>query len=446
MPYHFEVSNFTEAKNLAPISPNSMQTNWTSPQVNQANTGFVNVTIDPAKIVPRFSRPVEFGGLRSQVLSSDGLIYIVNNDLDWSIPFASTYRSQLVAVNESTGKVQWKYAPGDRQSKLGQPIILGNYIYLFRAFTTSLWTNVTLEVIDKFTGVLFAEFDQDTNMSFIESTYLGTPNIDPYNPKLNALYYKNAEANDISIYTPSAVYSYQPEQFAGTYSGREIYRLGQLFKNSRDGKPSVAVSDREYDRKLYEGFSFYPTRQENLRPVFHSQDQILVNEASRAIADRSLINFDWKLPRQKWDISGYFRSVPVTKGDELYIVNFNQVEARKISDGSLLWAWSIPNEKQGVISGRLPHDPISNQSTFGDHLFNERISSLFVTNNVLFIGTGEHVYAIDTISHKLVWSFPRGGYISMSKNGVLYLANPRYEISTNPFKYFNPILFAFNTR
>ncbi|MFC0349923.1 hypothetical protein [Undibacterium danionis] len=449
LPYRLEVMNFAETKDMTALGRITKQENWTSPQVNITNASYLDVTIDPTKILPRFSKSTEFGDLSFALPSSDGLVYIVNNDLDISV-FGTGYRSQLIAVDEQTGSVRWAYKLLYGKNKIGQPLILGDNIYIYKGYSDSTFANVSLLVIDKQTGVLKAEYRQDVFLEFLESKYLPAPSIDPFKLQLNSLIYKN-ESYGAELYTSSGIFTYKPEEVHTIVNGLKSDRLGQLMRNNRDGASSVAVSNREYDNQLYGMTNFYPIVRDGLRPVLHSQSEILVHEASRSIPDRFLINFDWNRSTQKWDKSGFFRSAVAIRGNEFYVVNFNQVEGRRTSDGSLLWSWVIPGETQGVISGKLPYDPsLPSSQTFGDHLFNEEILNLFVTNNLLFIGMREHVYAIDTSTHKMVWSFPRGGFVSMSNSGVLYLANSMNKktslLRSKTSISVQPMLFAFNTR
>ena len=88
----------------------------------------------------------------------------------------------------------------------------------------------------------------------------------------------------------------------------------------------------------------------------------------------------------------------------VYIVNGDQLETLRTSDGALVWSWTIPAEEvvlneYGIVASK----------------------NLLVTDNVLFAGFRNHVYAIDLASRQVVWSSLRGGHLSLSSNEVLYI-------------------------
>jgi outer membrane protein assembly factor BamB len=97
---------------------------------------------------------------------------------------------------------------------------------------------------------------------------------------------------------------------------------------------------------------------------------------------------------------------PVFAKGTIYIVNGNQIQALRSSDGGLLWSWIIPAEKlvpigYGMIDAK----------------------NMLITDNVLFAGFKNHVYAIDFGSRQTAWTFARGGEVSLSSNGVLYVSS-----------------------
>jgi hypothetical protein len=75
-----------------------------------------------------------------------------------------------------------------------------------------------------------------------------------------------------------------------------------------------------------------------------------------------------------------------------------RLEARAEDDGELLWWWTPPHAADGG---------------FG--------SEVLLTDTLLFVSTDRATYAIDLVSHKQVWSFPKSGRLALSRNGVLYI-------------------------
>jgi outer membrane protein assembly factor BamB len=46
---------------------------------------------------------------------------------------------------------------------------------------------------------------------------------------------------------------------------------------------------------------------------------------------------------------------------------------------------------------------------------------VIVTRNLAFVSSESRTVAIDLGTHKAVWSYPLGGDLSISSNGVLYI-------------------------
>lgn len=122
-----------------------------------------------------------------------------------------------------------------------------------------------------------------------------------------------------------------------------------------------------------------------------------------------LINFDTVNRSIRWSLAGTFVSEPAVAKGVIYVANGTQLEARSQADGSLLWSWT-PNERNA--------EPFGNGS---------QPSNVIVTDNLLFVSTVSSTYAIDLARRNVVWSFPRGGQLALSRSGILYIA-PRVGV------------------
>jgi outer membrane protein assembly factor BamB len=81
------------------------------------------------------------------------------------------------------------------------------------------------------------------------------------------------------------------------------------------------------------------------------------------------------------------------------VQNGGDVEARAESDGTLLWAWRRPAQPQ-------------------------LWPNMIVTRNLLFATDGARTYAVDLDARRQVWSYPAGGDLSLSKDGLFLIARP----------------------
>jgi len=80
----------------------------------------------------------------------------------------------------------------------------------------------------------------------------------------------------------------------------------------------------------------------------------------------------------------------------VYVANGAMVEARNEGDGSLLWSWTPP---EGTPTGPM-----------------------IATKNLLLVSTAANTYAVDLTSHTQVWTYPAGGHLTLSAQGILFIA------------------------
>lgn len=81
----------------------------------------------------------------------------------------------------------------------------------------------------------------------------------------------------------------------------------------------------------------------------------------------------------------------------LYVINNGQVEARRETDGSLVWVWIPPAGQQAA-------------------------GTIVATRNLLFASTSSHTYGIDVAARLMTWTYPAGGHLALGGDGVLYIA------------------------
>ena len=80
----------------------------------------------------------------------------------------------------------------------------------------------------------------------------------------------------------------------------------------------------------------------------------------------------------------------------VYVANGSQVQARAEGDGALQWSWTPPA--------------------------GEPVGPIIATKNLLLVSTAANTYAIDLASHAHVWSYPAGGHLTLSSQGILFIA------------------------
>ena len=111
---------------------------------------------------------------------------------------------------------------------------------------------------------------------------------------------------------------------------------------------------------------------------------------------RRLISFNLQSRSIGYAIASNFRGQVTVANGVVYVVNGTQVEARNESDGSLQWSWAPPE--------------------------GQPVGPMIVTKNLALVSTAANTYAVDLVSHSQVWSHPAGGHLTLSAQGILFIA------------------------
>jgi outer membrane protein assembly factor BamB len=128
----------------------------------------------------------------------------------------------------------------------------------------------------------------------------------------------------------------------------------------------------------------------NTAPTLGGAANVLATNGGR------LISFSLSARSIGYALAGNFRGQPTVANGVVYVANGAQVEARKESDGSLQWSWAPPD---GPPAGPM-----------------------IATKNLLLVSTAANTYAVDLASHVQVWTYPAGGALALSAQGILFVA------------------------
>jgi outer membrane protein assembly factor BamB len=128
----------------------------------------------------------------------------------------------------------------------------------------------------------------------------------------------------------------------------------------------------------------------NASPVLGSSQNLISTQAGR------LLSFNLATKQIGWSVTGASFSGQLALADGvIYALNGTSIDARRESDGGLLWSASNP------------------AST---------MSPLLVTRNLLLGSTQTTTWAIDLATHRLAWSYPAGGLLALTQDGLLTIA------------------------
>jgi hypothetical protein len=249
--------------------------------------------------------------------------------------------SFLWALDAASGAVQSRSAYGNQWSRYFAPVIVGSSVYVAGGYYGGMYAFNTTDLSQRW----FAALNQ----------------YDQFTPAVK----------------DGLVYAY-----TGSYAPK------LTVADAATGAIAYEIADPGF---VWDGWSM------NTAPTLGSLSNVLATNGGR------LISFDLATRSVGYTVAGTFRGQPTVASGVIYVVNNSQVEARKESDGSLLWVWVAP---EGQPAGPM-----------------------IATKSMLFVSTAANTYAVDLTSHANVWSYPAGGHLALSAQGILFIAQSSGKLS-----------------
>jgi hypothetical protein len=128
----------------------------------------------------------------------------------------------------------------------------------------------------------------------------------------------------------------------------------------------------------------------NTAPTLGGASNVLATNGGR------LISFNLQSRSIGYAISSNFRGQPTVANGVVYVATGTSIQARSEVDGSLQWSWVPP---EGSPTGPM-----------------------IATKNLLLVSTAANTYAVDLSTHNTTWSYPAGGHLTLSSQGILFIA------------------------
>jgi len=175
---------------------------------------------------------------------------------------------------------------------------------------------------------------------------------------------------------------------------------GLVYAYTGSYSPKLTVADTATGAVVYEiadpGF-VWDGWSMNQAPALGGASNVLATNGGR------LVSFNLQSRSIGYTIPANFRGQVSVANGMLYVVNNGQAEARSETDGSLQWLWIPP---EGQVTGPV-----------------------IVTKNMLLVSTAANTYAVDLSTHQQVWSYPAGGSLALSAQGILFIAQSSGRLS-----------------
>lgn len=363
--------------------------NWETFQSNPAHTGYVPVTLDVNKFSQRWRWSTgEKNHQISPAVVANGVLY-----------FSDILSNKLHALNEYDASEKWQHS---FMGTLNPPAVTDGQVFVattgyqdsfmwgfsadmgrqqFKTAFLSQWPNFYAPTVDS--GVVYSAggyYGGLNSFNTTDGTKLWHTDLgyrDKWTPAID-------ETN---------AYVFMPE----TCSLCE--NAGLTIVNKMTGSIIATISDPYYDHD-------WRSIDDKGSPVIGSNhDVFVVNKIGSPVnEDRTnhLISFNTESLSINWALPGTFRTNPAFAKGVVYATNNSplQLEARDELSGSLLWTWTPPT---AYDAGR------------------DFYGNIIVTDNIVFVSTDTRVYAININSHDEVWNYKKGGELTLSNNGVLYI-------------------------
>lgn len=369
MPLKVSVKN---ALNLKPIAAVPGLGAWSTYQGNASHTGYVDASFDASKFTRRFNIPTA----NSIKAEYNGIA--VDNGKVFFIPVVYAGNpAELVAINEADGAVAWRASLGT-VGVTAAPATGDGKVFV----TTTGEQNGSLWIFDQKSGALLSRTPMQTQFLLNQApTVLAG---DAYSLTGD---YGNGISKFSSL-TPTVLWSgampqsdgYTPAVDANNVYGYARGKLRVLWAS--DGQLRWEADDAGYSSAGRNG-----------RTVALTDRQAVIVEGTRLIA------FDTLMRMRAWSVSNLYVGQPAVGNGLAYALaaGGSVLEARALEDGRLQWAT--------------------------ESLGNYKLTDVIVSRNLAFVSGGEMTFAIDLATHKVVWSYPRGGTLAVSSNGVLYIVS-----------------------
>jgi hypothetical protein len=373
--------------NLATLVPLTGAGDWSGFQGNSAHTGLVPVTISPSAFTIRWKYEVPAVNGRQMIISDiatgNGQLYFSTGPY-WD---ASQQGHQLFALKEYDASRAWTHDFGNLQYATTNPPGFANgKVYLSAGSQQS----TAMFAFDATSGnQLFSTPTTSQWEHYLAPVVFGG-SVYSEGGGYGGMYAFDANAGSqhwfVSLYQ---VDGWTPAVDAGhTY----VYLGSQLQVNDRlTGASTSQIKGPD---------SGWPN---GLTPLLGAQDSVIVAGVA------ALMDFDTASKSLRWNVVGSFHAGPAYDNKIVYVLRDKSLalEARNEADGSLAWSWTPPTAAQ------------------------QWLSNVLLTNTLVFVSTDSATYAIDRTTHVPVWTYPFGGKLSMSSNGILYINSETSILAVN---------------
>lgn len=411
VPYTVTVEAFPTQ--LTTLSRLTNEVPWFSYRANNGRTGYVPLTLDSRRFQARWlwrglPHPTDVG-LTSNITGmawADGSLLVSSQQF-------FPYISHLTRLNEHDGRQVWSHA-SDSDS-IGGPTVSGDRVWGHRDLESTQHELTSWSLSDgqvqtqaSFQGQhprYFGPAVANGDIVAMGGLTGGLMRADGNNGQF--IWQNPFISRNINWTTPAVdaqrAYIYTPSNCSGC-GGAGLYGY-----DLATGEQSLFIADAV-------GSNRWLNDDMNGSVVLSgSQSASVIAKSVDARGPHRLLRFDLSTQSLSWSQAGTYLSAPVVAGGVIYAARSDPfgVEARRESDGALLWTWVEP----GPMNALTEDASTMREAPAG---------AMALTDSHLFVSSTQRVYAIDLNTKTSVWRYPRGGDLLISPTGVLYVASGRF--------------------
>ena len=348
---------------------------WTTYQGNASHTGYNPVAMDVRVFQELWSKSVSTAAL-NPVTAGDGRVFVSTN--------AYFGVQDAKSLDARTGAEQWSRNFGNIHS-VHPPAYADNTVYL----QTGGHGDSFLYALDATNGsVRFKSPYLNQWSRYFAPVIVGT-SVYVAGGYYGGMYAFSATEGVQRWFAQTNQY----DQFTPAVSN------GRVYAYTGNNQPKLTVADAATGALVYEildpGF-VWDGWSMNTAPTLGGASNVLATNGKR------LISFNLQSRSIGYAITSNFRGQPTVANGVVYVVNGTQVEARQESDGALQWSWTPPAQPSGPM---------------------------IATKNLLLVSTPSNTYAVDLATRQQVWSYPAGGHLSLSAQGILFIAQSNGKLT-----------------
>lgn len=362
-----------------PVASWAGATEWGSFQANAGHTGHVEVTADPVVFRELWTRRPLGGDALTPATEGGGRVFVSSNN------------GRMAALDARTGTTSWTY-DFNNGSMLDAPAYGNGRVYV----GTGGHSDTFLYGLDAASGAVVFRTPFGNQWSHWFAPVVSGGRVFKAGGGYGGMYAFDAASGDRRWFQELS----QDDGWTPAVDGSRVYAYVSRFEegelrayDATTGALLYTIPDPDWARGQ---ISLHPT------PVVGSRNNVIMTQGDR------LVSFDLGTQTIAWQRSSRFFRTPVVADGLIYVMSNNDVEVRRETDGSLAWIWDSPT--------------------------NQYVESMFATDNLLFVSTIDGTYVVDLAARQTVWTYPAGGALTLTRDGVLVITQADGDVAAIDLK------------